>query len=317
LKTEISQKVLFVPFQATQNANNQLFAGSLNVQGLTEKDSRKASSQLKASTIFTRMSCFLGASSLLIAPLCDQSIATRANVSIANSSISAPVRRNSEDINMQQLRQGAAAMRGQYNGTDAGFVEPQMVAQRSKVTQWSPSLPRYSSTGTNSNGIMIPVPAPRTYAVPAAAAPQRQPQVATGSFNYPAGDRVAELIWPARGSLSSRYGRRWGRMHQGIDIAGPIGTPIVAAADGVVIASGYSSGGYGNVVDIEHPDGSVTRYGHNSRLLVGVGQQVKQGQNIAEMGSTGRSTGPHLHFEFHPSGGQAVNPMAYLPSSAS
>jgi murein DD-endopeptidase MepM/ murein hydrolase activator NlpD len=316
LKTEISQKALFVPSQAAQGANNNLFAGSLNVkEGLTEKTSRKANSQFKSSTIFARMSFFLGASSLLIAPLCDQAIATKATALVTSPSISAPVRRNSEDVNMQQLRQGAATMRNnsQYTGTDAGLIEPQVVAQRMRVTQWSPAT-RYSSSGTpSSNGIVIPVPAPRTYNLPA----QQRSQVATGTFNQPTGDRAAELIWPARGSLSSRYGRRWGRMHQGIDIAGPTGTPIVAAADGVVVASGYSSGGYGNVIDVQHADGSFTRYGHNSRLLAGVGQQVKQGQNIAEMGSTGRSTGPHLHFEYHSGSGNAVNPMAYLPSSSS
>ncbi len=119
-------------------------------------------------------------------------------------------------------------------------------------------------------------------------------------------------IWPARGTLTSGYGWRWGRMHRGIDIAGPVGTPIVAAAAGVVVGSGWNSGGYGNLVDIRHSDGSMTRYAHNSRLLVRQGEQVGQGQQIAEMGSTGYSTGPHLHFEVHLAGGTA-NPMAYLP----
>lgn len=120
-------------------------------------------------------------------------------------------------------------------------------------------------------------------------------------------------IWPSRGVLTSGYGRRWGRMHRGIDIAAPVGTPIVAAAPGVVVYSRWNSGGYGNLVDIQHADGSLTRYAHNSRLLVREGQTVTQGQQIAEMGSTGFSTGPHLHFEIHPSGRGAVNPMALLP----
>ncbi len=119
-------------------------------------------------------------------------------------------------------------------------------------------------------------------------------------------------IWPAHGTLTSGYGWRWGRMHRGIDIAGPVGTPIVAAAPGVVVRSGWNSGGYGNLVDIRHSDGSLTRYAHNSRLLVRQGEQVGQGQQIAEMGSTGYSTGPHLHFEVHLASGTA-NPMAYLP----
>jgi murein DD-endopeptidase MepM/ murein hydrolase activator NlpD len=123
--------------------------------------------------------------------------------------------------------------------------------------------------------------------------------------------------WPAQGVITSGFGWRWGRMHNGIDIAAPIGTPIVAAADGVVIASEWNSGGYGNLVEIEHPDGSTTLYAHNSENRVRVGQVVKKGQLIALMGSTGYSTGPHLHFELRLPGQGAVNPSAYLPSSRS
>jgi murein DD-endopeptidase MepM/ murein hydrolase activator NlpD len=120
-------------------------------------------------------------------------------------------------------------------------------------------------------------------------------------------------IWPSKGVLTSGYGRRWGRMHRGIDIAAPIGTPIIAAAPGEVITAGWNSGGYGKLVKVRHPDGSITLYAHNNRLLVRRGQKVEQGQQIAEMGSTGYSTGPHLHFEVHPSGTGAVNPVALLP----
>ena len=122
----------------------------------------------------------------------------------------------------------------------------------------------------------------------------------------------SNFIWPARGSLTSGFGWRWGRVHQGIDIAGPVGTPIVAAASGVVNFAGWNSGGYGYMVDIRHPDGTVTRYAHNSAVYVRAGQTVTQGQPIAAMGSTGFSTGPHLHFEIRPNGGRAVNPMIYL-----
>ncbi|WP_421656866.1 peptidoglycan DD-metalloendopeptidase family protein [Leptothermofonsia sp. ETS-13] len=120
-------------------------------------------------------------------------------------------------------------------------------------------------------------------------------------------------IWPTKGVLTSGYGWRWGRMHKGIDIAAPTGTPILAAAPGVVITAGWNSGGYGNLVEIQHADGSVTLYAHNNRILVRQGQRVEQGQQIAEMGSTGYSTGPHCHFEVHLPGHGAVNPMAYLP----
>ncbi len=119
-------------------------------------------------------------------------------------------------------------------------------------------------------------------------------------------------IWPAKGVLTSGYGPRWGRMHRGIDIAAPTGTPIHAAAAGVVKKAGWNRGGYGYLVDIRHPDGTITRYAHNSKLLVKKGQQVQQGQKISLMGSTGFSTGPHLHFEIRPNG-RATNPMAFLP----
>jgi murein DD-endopeptidase MepM/ murein hydrolase activator NlpD len=131
----------------------------------------------------------------------------------------------------------------------------------------------------------------------------------------PGSGKFAGYRWPAQGMLTSPYGWRWGRMHKGIDIAAPIGTPIVAAASGKVITAGWNDGGYGNLVEIKHADGSVTLYGHNNRILVKVGQQVAQGQQIAEMGSTGFSTGPHSHFEVHLPGQGAVNPVAYLPQN--
>jgi murein DD-endopeptidase MepM/ murein hydrolase activator NlpD len=139
--------------------------------------------------------------------------------------------------------------------------------------------------------------------------------VLPGSEEYlpEAPNRFEGYIWPAQGVLTSGYGWRWGRMHRGVDIAGPVGTPIYAAGPGVVVKSGWNSGGYGNLVDIRHPDGSLTRYAHNSRLMVSEGQEVRQGQQIAEMGSTGYSTGPHLHFEIHVPNQGTVNPIALLP----
>ncbi|MGB3788809.1 MAG: peptidoglycan DD-metalloendopeptidase family protein [Phormidesmis sp.] len=135
-----------------------------------------------------------------------------------------------------------------------------------------------------------------------------------GEFLPEAPDYFNGYIWPTRGTLTSGYGWRWGRMHRGVDVAGPVGTPVVAAGSGVVENAGWNSGGYGNMVEIRHPDGSLTLYAHNNRLNVSTGQAVKQGQKIAEMGSTGYSTGPHLHFEVHLNGKDAVNPVAYLPS---
>jgi murein DD-endopeptidase MepM/ murein hydrolase activator NlpD len=127
---------------------------------------------------------------------------------------------------------------------------------------------------------------------------------------------VATWIWPAKGVFTSGYGWRWGRMHKGIDVANNVGTPIVAAREGRVTYSGWHDGGYGYLVEITHQDGSRTLYGHNSRILVRTGEMVAQGQTISKMGSTGRSTGPHLHFEIHPPGRGAANPLQFLPPRA-
>jgi murein DD-endopeptidase MepM/ murein hydrolase activator NlpD len=116
--------------------------------------------------------------------------------------------------------------------------------------------------------------------------------------------------WPARGRISSRYGTRWGRMHYGLDVAVPTGTPVRAAADGRVTWSG-ARGTYGNLVIIDHGQKIETRYAHNSRLLVRAGDTVKRGQIIAHSGNTGRSTGPHIHFEIRHRG-KAVDPERYL-----
>jgi murein DD-endopeptidase MepM/ murein hydrolase activator NlpD len=116
--------------------------------------------------------------------------------------------------------------------------------------------------------------------------------------------------WPVAGRVTSEYGYRWGRLHAGIDIAAPSGTPIGAAIAGTVIYSSWQSG-YGNVVIISHGGGLSTLYGHQSRLGVSLGQVVGQGQIIGYVGSTGHSTGPHVHFETR-YGGVARNPRGCL-----
>ena len=117
-------------------------------------------------------------------------------------------------------------------------------------------------------------------------------------------------IWPAHGVLTSSFGWRWGRMHEGIDIAVGNGTPVVASASGTVIVAGWM-GGYGNLVVIDHGNGVSTAYGHNTGVTVGVGQSVAQGQLIAYSGNTGHSTGPHIHFEVRINGAP-VDPLGYL-----
>jgi murein DD-endopeptidase MepM/ murein hydrolase activator NlpD len=121
---------------------------------------------------------------------------------------------------------------------------------------------------------------------------------------------VHGLIWPASGPVTSPFGYRWGRLHEGIDIGAPYGAPIVAAAAGRVIYCGWL-GGYGNLTVIDHGGGLATAYGHQSSIVVACGQEVSQGQVIGYVGSTGHSTGPHLHFEVRVNG-TAVDPLGYL-----
>ncbi len=102
--------------------------------------------------------------------------------------------------------------------------------------------------------------------------------------------------------------------HMGIDLAGPMGTPIYATADGIVSAAGWNSGGYGNLIKLDHGRGIETRYGHLSAILVTAGQHISRGQMIARMGSTGRSTGSHLHYEVRIEG-KAVNPIPFMKST--
>jgi murein DD-endopeptidase MepM/ murein hydrolase activator NlpD len=118
------------------------------------------------------------------------------------------------------------------------------------------------------------------------------------------------FIWPVNGSFTSPFGMRWGRLHAGIDLAAPTGTAIRAADTGQVALAG-PYGGYGNYTCIRHTRTLTTCYGHQSRILVGVGDVVTQGQVIGAVGSTGHSTGPHLHFEVRISG-KPVDPMGYL-----
>ena len=124
--------------------------------------------------------------------------------------------------------------------------------------------------------------------------------------------RKGILIWPTKGTLTSGFGNRNGRRHEGIDIAAPKGTPIKAAAAGKVVFSGWGPTGYGKMVILEHKNNLTTVYAHNSKILVKKGARVKQGQRISLMGSTGRSTGPHLHFEVR-NDTEPKNPIKYLP----
>lgn len=121
---------------------------------------------------------------------------------------------------------------------------------------------------------------------------------------------ISMLTTPSRGMITSNFGMRWGRMHNGIDIAANTGAPIYAAMDGTVICAEYESG-FGNVIKLDHGNGLVSIYGHCSALYVPKGKKVEKGDKIAAVGSTGNSTGPHLHFEVRLNG-KAVEPTKYL-----
>lgn len=144
----------------------------------------------------------------------------------------------------------------------------------------------------------------------ALAARIRAAQQQSSASNAPVVSGSGQLSWPVSGPVTSSFGVRWGRMHEGIDIAVGQGTPVRAAAAGTVIYAGWMEG-YGNLVAIDHGNGLSTAYGHNSSLASSVGQSVSAGQVIAYSGSTGHSTGPHVHFEVRVNGAP-VDPLGYL-----
>src|SRR4051794_3864072 len=130
------------------------------------------------------------------------------------------------------------------------------------------------------------------------------------SGSHGSGVSSSGLVWPVNGPITSPFGERWGRMHEGIDIGVGYGTPIAAAASGTVVYAGWESG-YGNFVVIDHGNGLATAYGHQSRIAVSNGESVSQGQVIGYVGCTGHCFGPHLHFEVRVNGAP-VDPLGYL-----
>jgi murein DD-endopeptidase MepM/ murein hydrolase activator NlpD len=131
-----------------------------------------------------------------------------------------------------------------------------------------------------------------------------------GDSPAPSSVSASGMIWPVSGPITSPFGWRWGRMHEGIDIGVGYGTPIHAAAAGTVIYCGWEEG-YGNFVVIDHGGNVATAYGHQERIAVSCGEHVEQGQVIGYVGCTGHCFGPHLHFEVRV-GGNPVDPLGYL-----
>ncbi len=138
--------------------------------------------------------------------------------------------------------------------------------------------------------------------------------ISQGAIAVPSEKPVKSAEFTSGFGVRSDPFRHGAAMHTGIDLAGAIGTPIYATADGVVSDAGYNSGGYGNLVKIDHGRGIETRYGHLSAILVSPGQSIVRGQQIGRMGSTGRSTGSHLHYEVRIDG-RAVNPIPFMKST--
>ncbi|MHB0816969.1 peptidoglycan DD-metalloendopeptidase family protein [Stutzerimonas stutzeri] len=194
-------------------------------------------------------------------------------------------------------------------------IGPPHVIHPGQRIQFSGSAPRSVATRPASPS---PVPAPRANApvvatpVPApppiTRAPQASPQATTPVT--PVSRSASGWAWPAKGQIIGRFSSN-GSLNKGIDIAGELGQPVLAASDGAVVYAGSGLRGYGELVIIKHSDTYVSAYGHNRRLLVQEGQQVKAGQTIAEMGSTGTDR-VKLHFEIRRQG-KPVDPLQYLP----
>jgi murein DD-endopeptidase MepM/ murein hydrolase activator NlpD len=321
LKPEITQKAQLVP---APNVDREVPSG----RSVTPTPGRSSASnkiaamfgnhRSRTQAVMLGLAVLMGISSV---PANYPNTVAAAEGSISNSQV--PTDRAGY---VNQYRRDVSQMQAQYSQPTSVLVAQAISSPRGY------QLPATNPPASNSlqfNGeasVSIDVAPPKTKAFKAVAtaSPYGDPghgsdgEFGTSEEREPGrtGETTIGFTWPAAGTVTSRFGRRWGRIHKGIDIAGPIGTPINAAADGIVTAAGWQSGGYGNLVEIRHSDGTTTRYGHNSQLSVAVGQTVRQGQLVARMGSTGRSTGSHLHFEIRPSGGNAVNPIAHLPANS-
>ncbi len=332
MKPEITQKVKLVHSLDTHQdamANQSSVAIPGQPSGLAKLASLFGNHRSRTSTIMLGLAVSMGISSF--PTNCLDALALTETDRAATSSISPNAsvvdsqsnRVTTADPYVEQLHSDISGMRAQHER------QPEVLIAQALPTTSYPLSVANRTDGNNLQfggeaSVSIDVPAPRTRTFKFVPNTQAYNPSVSGDEGYQdsttptnkSGETTIGFAWPAAGTLTSRFGRRWGRMHKGIDIAGPVGTPINAAADGTVIAAGWSSGGYGNLVEVRHNDGTTTRYGHNSRLSVSVGQIVRQGQQVAEMGSTGHSTGSHLHFEIRPSGGDAVNPIAHLPANS-
>ncbi len=320
MKPEITQKDKSVSSLKThQNVMAQSVTIPGQPSGLAKLASLSVNHRSRVSALMAGLVLSMGVSSFPVNHPGPAATAAESSNSIptTDANESKPVAGNY----IQQLRSDISVMRAQSGS--ANVLIAQAVPGRAYPTVANRTdVPNFQSGSDQSVQIFVPAPKTKTFKVVTASPFNSNSGETEGELGNPGettpsrtGETNLAFSWPAEGKLTSKFGRRWGKMHKGIDIAGPIGTPIHAAADGIVIKAGWSSGGYGNLVEIRHADGTTTRYGHNSRLSVATGQTIRQGQQVAEMGSTGHSTGSHLHFEIRPGGTDAVNPIAHLPSN--
>jgi murein DD-endopeptidase MepM/ murein hydrolase activator NlpD len=166
------------------------------------------------------------------------------------------------------------------------------------------------AVGAEAAETAAPTATPNATPTPTATSTPTSTATATAA-RTPSARGAPQLAWPLKGVLYGRYGVRAGKRHDGIDIAAPEGTPVLAAASGTVLYSGEQPG-YGAIVIVKHEGGLVTLYAHNARILVEEGARVRAGEPIARVGQTGRTTGPHLHFEVR-DGTRPRNPLLFLP----
>jgi murein DD-endopeptidase MepM/ murein hydrolase activator NlpD len=318
LKPEVTQKVELVN---TPKDSSKLLAGrspapiTKQASGLVKITALFADRRRRASLMMLGLAVLVGIASFPTTDVNTVAVAAESAATLTKAG-------SASDLSVAQLHTDVSAMQVKY-GHKSSVLVAQSIPTR-YVNQANPTSLQFGSEAS----VTIDVASPKTKLFKPVATGQaafnqsgyesesKEYEDRSPSTSTSPGTTAIGFSWPAAGKLTSRFGRRWGRMHKGIDIAGPIGTPINAAADGTVISAGWNSGGYGNLVEIRHSDGTTTRYGHNSRLSVSVGQIVRQGQQLAEMGSTGHSTGSHLHFEIRPTGGTAVNPIAHLPANS-
>ncbi|WP_229489735.1 peptidoglycan DD-metalloendopeptidase family protein [Nostoc favosum] len=300
--------------RVNNNKNDRLRGLQAEIQRLQQKYRAQQSGNLVVSAAATETD-----NAAMLTP-----ISTPNNFTAPNSA----VRPNSVAIQIPvptpiQSNYTAQPIKTQFRTTvrPSEAVNPEFLPNLGSASQWTPprtpsatkvATPPGKVNASDSLGKMQGTTVSPQIVPPLAAVDQYLPRPIDELTPPPSSSTIA-YTWPAKGTLTSGYGWRWGRMHKGIDVANSTGTPVVASAEGTIEKAGWNNGGYGNLVEIRHPDGSTTRYAHNSKILVQPGQQVNQGETIALMGSTGHSTGPHTHFEIHPSGKGAVNPIAMLP----